>query len=346
MRAVLRGKILLATAALWVPAAVLGQAVPRRPRPIRRLRLRARRSAPATCRTSACPGRRPSPPISSQLRPHANPHRPLPRPFRRRLPQPRRRAEPWRAVRQRPSLLLRRRPSQPRHRRRARLPLCFRRQRPPHPFSTLRLPLRRPRYRRRRQRAWRRLTNPRFLPWLIAALALAGGVAFLLWRRRPRQAYAGAGEHDLFTPEPRPQPQPELVPRRMPEQALRRRGRRLAMSSPLPSKLPRGSSTDRNRVFTPASLNRDRREAAPLRRRRRPGHDRVRARAVQRRDCAGTGDPCRSEHHQRQRDAGQDLAAFFANASPTPDRARRDRADEADRADQPGGRAALGDPGI
>ena len=39
-----------------------------------------------------------------------------------------------------------------------------------------------------------------FLPWLIAALALAGGIAFLLWQRRPREAYAGGPEFDLFVP--------------------------------------------------------------------------------------------------------------------------------------------------
>ena len=36
------------------------------------------------------------------------------------------------------------------------------------------------------------------LPWLIAALALAGGTIFLLWRRRQREALAGP-EFDLFS---------------------------------------------------------------------------------------------------------------------------------------------------
>lgn len=45
------------------------------------------------------------------------------------------------------------------------------------------------------------------LPWLAAALALAGGTIFLLWRRRPREAYAGGAEFDLFVaPEPAPAP--------------------------------------------------------------------------------------------------------------------------------------------
>jgi hypothetical protein len=56
-----------------------------------------------------------------------------------------------------------------------------------------------------------------FLPWLIAALALAGGIAFLLWHRRPREAYAGGPEFDLFVPSepvtpPRPAPQPAAGP--------------------------------------------------------------------------------------------------------------------------------------
>lgn len=43
------------------------------------------------------------------------------------------------------------------------------------------------------------------LPWLIAAILLAAGTGFLLWRRRPREALAGAGEVDLFS---RPEPEP------------------------------------------------------------------------------------------------------------------------------------------
>jgi hypothetical protein len=46
-----------------------------------------------------------------------------------------------------------------------------------------------------------------FLPWLIAALALAGGLFFFLWQRRPREVLAGASQFDLFVP-----PEPEQVP--------------------------------------------------------------------------------------------------------------------------------------
>jgi hypothetical protein len=46
-------------------------------------------------------------------------------------------------------------------------------------------------------------------PWLIAAIVLAAGTGFLLWKRRPREAFAGAGEFDLFAaPEPEPAPTP------------------------------------------------------------------------------------------------------------------------------------------
>jgi len=65
--------------------------------------------------------------------------------------------------------------------------------------------------------------NVNFLPWLIAALALGGGVAFLLLRRRPREASAGAGaEFDLFThPAPTPEPRPQAEPRPQPAPAPR-----------------------------------------------------------------------------------------------------------------------------
>jgi hypothetical protein len=51
---------------------------------------------------------------------------------------------------------------------------------------------------------WRNLP---LWPWLAAALALAGGIAFLLWHRRPRGALAGAPLFDLLVP---PAPEPEL----------------------------------------------------------------------------------------------------------------------------------------
>jgi hypothetical protein len=52
-------------------------------------------------------------------------------------------------------------------------------------------------------------------PWFLAALVVAGGVAFMLWRRRPREVYAGAPQIDLFAPpEPSSAPTPQTPPRR------------------------------------------------------------------------------------------------------------------------------------
>ena len=56
------------------------------------------------------------------------------------------------------------------------------------------------------------------LPRLIAALALAAGLLFFLWRRRPREALADGSQFDLFVaPEPEvaaaPAPVPRLEPR-------------------------------------------------------------------------------------------------------------------------------------
>ena len=49
--------------------------------------------------------------------------------------------------------------------------------------------------------------NISFLPWLIAALALAGGLLFFLWQRRPREMLADGSQFDLFVP-----PEPEILP--------------------------------------------------------------------------------------------------------------------------------------
>jgi hypothetical protein len=46
-------------------------------------------------------------------------------------------------------------------------------------------------------------------PWILAALMLAAGILFLLWRRRPREALASGPDFDLFAaPEPAPAPPP------------------------------------------------------------------------------------------------------------------------------------------
>jgi hypothetical protein len=54
-------------------------------------------------------------------------------------------------------------------------------------------------------------------PWLLAALALGAGGAFLVRRSRAREAYAGGAEFDEFTaPEPTPRPLPRPVPKPAP----------------------------------------------------------------------------------------------------------------------------------
>ena len=51
--------------------------------------------------------------------------------------------------------------------------------------------------------------NLSILPWILAALALAGGTLLLLWRRRPREALAAGTAFDPFvSPEPAPVPAP------------------------------------------------------------------------------------------------------------------------------------------
>ena len=56
-----------------------------------------------------------------------------------------------------------------------------------------------------------------FLPWLLAAVALGAGAAFLFYRRRSRLAYAGAEEFETYVaPEA---PAPPRVPRAAPKPA-------------------------------------------------------------------------------------------------------------------------------
>lgn len=54
-------------------------------------------------------------------------------------------------------------------------------------------------------------------PWLLAALALGAGGAFLFWRNRTREAFAGGPHFDAFSaPEPVPAPRPVPTPRKAP----------------------------------------------------------------------------------------------------------------------------------
>lgn len=54
------------------------------------------------------------------------------------------------------------------------------------------------------------------VPWLLAALALAAGGAFLFWRNRSQAALAGGPKIDLFSAEPQPIPAPAPAPRPAP----------------------------------------------------------------------------------------------------------------------------------
>jgi hypothetical protein len=55
------------------------------------------------------------------------------------------------------------------------------------------------------------------LPWILAAIALAAGGAFLFWRNRHRPAFAGAPGMDMFAaPKPAPRPAPPTPPRAAP----------------------------------------------------------------------------------------------------------------------------------
>ena len=63
-----------------------------------------------------------------------------------------------------------------------------------------------------------------FLPWLLAALALGAGGAFLFWRNRQRETFAVAGgpQVDAFVapdPEPAPAPRPAPAPAPAPPKA-------------------------------------------------------------------------------------------------------------------------------
>ena len=67
--------------------------------------------------------------------------------------------------------------------------------------------------------------GPLLWPWLLGAIAVAAGIAFMLWRRRPREAVAGV-ESDDFEPTPAPTPpapRPAPAPRAAGAEPLVRR---------------------------------------------------------------------------------------------------------------------------
>lgn len=59
-------------------------------------------------------------------------------------------------------------------------------------------------------------------PWLLAAIALGAGAAFLFWRNRRQEAFAGGPSYDAYVapePEPEPVPAPAPMPRAAPKPA-------------------------------------------------------------------------------------------------------------------------------
>ena len=87
-----------------------------------------------------------------------------------------------------------------------------------------------------------------FLPWLIAALALAAGAAWFFLRRRPRESFAGAGSIDLFEASPAPTPAPRVHTPPSAAQPV----------PPPPQPVPTGVVSTRLRPWLEIELNPDR----------------------------------------------------------------------------------------
>ncbi len=87
-------------------------------------------------------------------------------------------------------------------------------------------------------------------PWLLAALVLGAGGAFLLRRNRTRESYAGAGpDYDFFVaPEPEPRPVPRPAPKPAPAPPV-------AAPSPQPQPSIPGLVTTRLRPWLDIGIN-------------------------------------------------------------------------------------------
>ena len=161
-----------------------------------------------------------------------------------------------------------------------------------------------------------------FLPWLIAALAVIGGAMFILSRRRrPREAYAGVSDFDPVTPEPEPAPEPKIswqpapTPEPVPPPPAPRNVVSTAFKAPPATPAPAGVVSSRLRPSIEIGVK-------PLR--CVVDDDQVTIEFELELFNAGTA-PARAIHAEASiinasATQDQDLAAFFANASPTPDR--------------------------
>jgi hypothetical protein len=90
--------------------------------------------------------------------------------------------------------------------------------------------------------------GPSIFPWLLAALVIGAAAAFLLWRNRSREAYAGAARFDAFSPTPAPAP-----PVRTPPPAAPRAAPRAATPRPAPAN-PTGVVSTRLRPWIDLSF--------------------------------------------------------------------------------------------
>jgi hypothetical protein len=95
-------------------------------------------------------------------------------------------------------------------------------------------------------------------PWIAAALALAAGGAFLLWRRWPRELATAGPLFDLLVPQPpEPEARPELRPQPRSQPQPLQRAPEPAPQPPTPAprpEVPAGMVTTRLRPAAPSGI--------------------------------------------------------------------------------------------
>lgn len=93
-----------------------------------------------------------------------------------------------------------------------------------------------------------------FVPWLLAAIALLAGGAFLLWRSRSREAFAGGPRLDGYAPpEPAPRPVPPVA--RAPAPAPKASPAAAPAGSPAPAPALAGLVSTRLRPWVEIAIN-------------------------------------------------------------------------------------------